>query len=230
MSQRGMGRHPLPAEAWLSRLFGSLAIRQDRPLVIYDQGSGAIAARLWWMARYVGHANAFLLDGGYAQWVADGYPVESGDAGRIAATYPAVCGHMPTISADDLAPALAAGSVILVDARDERRYAGIEEPIDRIAGHIPGAANLPFSRNLRANGRWKTTEQLKTTWSDVLGDVWPPAKPVVMSCGSGVTACHNIAALERLNVRSVLFAPSYSGWLEGDDAPIATCRPDDHDL
>ena len=216
------GRHPLPDTRATLRLLGRLGVEPNRPLVVYDQGAGAIAARLWWMARDAGHHESYLMDGGFAHWLAAGHPVESGPCTYSASSYPGHRGHMPTISIENLAAALESHNVILVDARDGRRYAGIEEPIDRIPGHIPGAVNIPFKNNIGADGLWRSAAQIAADWGHVHGVDLSANTPIVMSCGSGVTACHNIAALTRCGVRSTLFAPSYSGWLEQENPRVAT--------
>lgn len=209
------GRHPLPTPAAFAADLGRLGIGIDDPVVAYDQGSGAIAARLVWMLRAIGQPAA-VLDGGFAGWTG---PTAAGGASR----QPVVRAPVPwpdRLLADaHLVDALRDDpDAVVLDARDPDRYAGAHEPVDPRAGHVPGARNLPFSDNLDA-GRLRPLEQLRTRYaaSGALG-----RREVVAYCGSGVTACHDLLVLEVLGVEGRLFPGSWSAWSADARRPVAT--------
>lgn len=214
------GRHPLPDPRDACETFGRLGVDSDTRVVVYDGGPGAFAARAWWMLRWLGHDTVALLDGGWAEWLARGQPVESG----------AVFGdpaHFSGTPRDELVLGSAelqkhgAEALLLVDARDEARFAGKQEPIDAVAGHVPGALNRPFSDSLRPDGRWKSGDQLRSLWQETLGDRL--GEPWAVMCGSGVTACHLAisAALAGLP-EPRLYEGSWSEWIRDPDRPVAT--------
>ena len=212
------GRHPLPETAAFARYLASIGWRPELLLVAYDEGASAIAARLWWLMRYHG-LQAALLDGGLAAWRAAGFKLEAGDP-AIAPT------AVPALSADPLrvvtTPRLAAAlpSHTVIDARTSERFTGAHEPLDTRAGHIPGARNRPFGHNLHLNGRFKTPEDLREEFEALLAD---HPEPVVHSCGSGVTACHNLFAMELAGLKgSRLYAGSWSEWIRDASRPIET--------
>ncbi|HEY8429504.1 MAG TPA: rhodanese-like domain-containing protein, partial [Sandaracinaceae bacterium] len=191
--ERG-GRHPLPPLATWCRTLGRLGIDPSTPVVLYDHAGGAnAAARAWWMLRAVGHREVAVIDGGLAAAIAAGLPVESGEA-RVdpKPPYPASAWARPTLDIDAVARLARDPSWRLVDVRAPERYRGEREPIDPIAGHIPGAHNIPLTENLGPDGRFKSPGELRALYEARLGD---PARTIV-SCGSGVTACHTLLALE----------------------------------
>lgn len=219
------GRHPLPDADAFAATLARWRITPATPVVVYDAGSGAMAAaRAWWLLRWMGHTDVRVLDGGFAAWTAAGAPVDAVAASNVdgaAARHDAHAdgwhpGAAPTVDADAVAARDA--SLVLIDARARERFLGEVEPLDPKAGHIPGARNRPFADNLAA-GRFKPATQLRDEWSALL----PEGATPLLSCGSGVTACHNALALVQAGwPMPVLFAPSWSGWVSDPSRPVAT--------
>jgi len=214
----GLGRHPLPSAATFSAALGRWGWRPGLQVVGYDAAGGALAAaRLWWLLRLCGVREAAVLDGGLAAWQAAGLPLET-----------AVPVRAPTRVALDYDPrqvildsAALAAVPLLLDARAAPRYRGEVEPIDRAAGHVPGARNRPYTENLGADGRFKPAAALREEFGRLLAGRAPAE--VVHMCGSGVTACHNLLAMEHAGlVGSRLYAPSWSGWVSDPSRPVAT--------
>jgi thiosulfate/3-mercaptopyruvate sulfurtransferase len=216
---QGLGRHPLPLEQAFSAVLGRWGWRPGLQVVAYDAGSSALAAaRLWWLLRLAGVHEVAVLDGGFAAWRAAGLPVESGTVERTPTEVD--LRFDPRQAITDHASLHADPAPVLVDARAAARYRGDTEPLDRAAGHVPGARNRPYADNLDASGRFKPPAQLREEFAAVLGDT-PPEK-VVHMCGSGVTACHNLLAMEYAGLHgSRLYAPSWSGWVSDPSRPIA---------
>ncbi|MBU6247064.1 MAG: sulfurtransferase [Xanthomonadaceae bacterium] len=216
----GLGRHPLPTAEAFSATLGRWGWQPGLKVVCYDAGNGALAAaRLWWMLRAVGSRAVAVLDGGLAAWQAAGEPLQAGQSGSRAAGSVMVA-FDPSMIVDHAAAAVAASAGNLVDARAEPRYRGEVEPLDRVAGHVPGASNRPFAANLQADGRFKPPAQLREEWLALLGGHQPAA--VVHMCGSGVTAAHNLLAMERAGLAgSRLYPPSWSGWISDSGRPVA---------
>ena len=217
----GAGRHPWPESAAFAAVLGRLGITPRHQVVVYDDAQGALAAaRLWFMLRAWGHEAVAVLDGGWSAWTASGEPVERGEA-RVADVGPYAGAFDPArlLHTADLEAALSGGGT-LIDARAAERYRGEVEPLDRKAGHIPGALNRPFSQNLAA-GRLKPAEVLRAELELLLQGRAP--ETVIASCGSGVTACHHLLAMEHAGLRGArLYTGSWSGWIEDDARPIAT--------
>ena len=211
----GGGRHPLPdVEAFTARLC-RWGIAPDDTVIAYDDSGGAIAARLWWMLRAIGHEHVAVLDGGWFGWRAASLPVTAAVETRPATGYPAPEGWRGVVGADDVAAAPTTGTTV-IDARSPTRYRGDDEPIDPRAGHIPGAINLFHGDNLDDHGRHRSPAELSRRF-DTVGDA-----PIVY-CGSGVTACHDILALAvagRTDAR--LFPGSWSEWSSDPARPVAT--------
>lgn len=211
------GRHPLPDPETLAMRLGRLGVGNGHDVVVYDTGTGMFASRLWWLLRYLGHDRARVLDGGLEAWRAQGYETSSRapqpDQERFT---PAV---RPEMAADReyVMRNLGNPDVVLVDARAEERYRGEVEPLDPLAGHIPSALNLPFSGNLR-NGRFMQREDLRRRFEH-LGE----HDEVVVYCGSGVSAAHDVLAMEEAGLSGVrLYHGSWSDWCSFDDAPVET--------
>ncbi|MHC1479544.1 sulfurtransferase [Frateuria aurantia] len=209
----GLGRHPLPsAEAW-SAVMGAWGWAPGRPVIAYDAAGGVMAAaRLWWLARVSGVRQVAVLDGGLAAWLADGGELNQ-DQPRIEATRVDLQ-YEPAAqaTAEELVTAVAAGTTVLLDARPEPRFRGDLEPIDPVAGHVPGALNRPFQLNLDAVGRFRPAEVLRAEFMALLDGRSP--RQLVHMCGSGVTACHNQLAMEYAGLAgSRLYPPSWSGWI-----------------
>lgn len=199
----GPGRHPLPSTAQFLDTLGRKGIRPGSVVVAYDDRGGAVAARLWWMLRDLGHDKVAVLDGGLAAWpseLMDDEPVTPDPA-----VYRAEAGQMPVVDRMGLAEQL--GSITAIDARAPERYRGETEPVDPVAGHIPGAISAPLTDNLESDMRFKSSETLAAHFAQ-LG-----AADVVAYCGSGVTACHNILAMELAGLpTATLYPGSWSDW------------------
>jgi len=217
----GLGRHPLPLESAFNALLSRWGWQAGMQVVSYDAGSGALAAaRLWWLLRLVGMQQVAVLDGGYAAWLAAGLPVESGAATARTATRVSLRYDASQMLVEHAA-LLGGASGQLLDARAAPRYRGDVEPLDRVGGHVPGALNRPFADNLGSDGRFKSPAQLREEFAAVLGSTAP--SDVVHMCGSGVTACHNLLAMEHAGLHgSRLYAPSWSGWVSDPSRPVAT--------
>lgn len=215
------GRHPLPQPAAFAAVLGRLGVQPERQVVAYDQQQGMYAARLWWLLRAVGHRAVAVLNGGFAAWTAHELPTASGAAEAAGTSVPERrLDQQPQAAADTLLDGIVGGALKLVDARARARYEGREEPIDPVAGHIPGALNRPWQDNLQPDGRFKSPAQLRSEWTALLGHA--PAESVVHACGSGVTACHNLLAYAHAGLgQSLLYAPSWSGWITDPRRPVA---------
>jgi thiosulfate/3-mercaptopyruvate sulfurtransferase len=215
----GLGRHPLPSAAAFSAVLGRWGWAPNLQVVCYDTGPGALAAaRLWWLLRLAGVHAVAVLDGGFAAWQATGQPVETVVRPRIPTQVTLAYDARQVIV--DHAALHAAPSPLLLDARAAVRYRGEVEPLDRAAGHVPGARNRPYADNLLADGHFKPPAQLREEFAAVLGDATPDQ--VVHMCGSGVTACYNLLAMEHAGLHgSRLYAPSWSGWVSDPSRPVA---------
>jgi thiosulfate/3-mercaptopyruvate sulfurtransferase len=218
--QAASGRHPLPSLAEWARTVSSWGIDESVQVVAYDQGNGAYAARLWWLMRWAGHTQVAVLNGGYAAWVAAGLPVSVTLDTRAAAHFTPRAAAFGTLTSDGVARALADRQILLVDARAADRFAGDNEKIDPVAGHIPGADSQPFAGNLDRDGRFLPESALRRRWQAVLGT--RAASDLVSMCGSGVTACHNLLALEIAGLPGArLYPGSWSEWIRDPARPIA---------
>ena len=215
------GRHPLPDPDAFRDKLSAWGIGEDTHVVAYDYGNGSLAARLWWMLRYwLGHDRVSVLDCGLAAWLDAGGPTETTARQPVRATYGRRPDDSVVASTVEIAAAVAAGQGgLLLDARDPVRYRGEKEPIDPVAGHIPGAVNLPLTRSLGEGGRWREVGELRALWSE-FDTPASPGRPVAM-CGSGVTACHLIlsATLAGATVPR-LYAGSWSEWIRDPERPI----------
>lgn len=227
LSQKGPspaegGRHPLPPVEQFAALLGRLGIQPTSRVVVYDDKAGANpAARLWWMLRAVGHDKVQVLDGGFEGALAAGYPANDQPVKpQPAALYPVSSWQLPTVTADEVERAAADHEAMVIDVRDAVRYRGEKEPIDNIAGHIPGAVNLPFINNLDAEGRFRDPQELRQYYSDALGTKRPDN--IIVHCGSGVTACHTLLAMDYAGLPiPKLYTGSWSEW-SNSGRPVAT--------
>ena len=218
------GRHPLPAPAVLARCFGQWGIDADTQVIAYDQGPGAFAARLWWLLRWLGHRPVAVLDGGWAAWQAEGWPLESGAPAAAHARHftgrpdPRLLADAPELERAVAAGELERGERLLIDARGADRFAGRNETLDPVAGHIPGAVNQPFTENLQ-EGRFLAASALRAQYLQILGG--RTASETVCMCGSGVTACHTLLALEIAGLGGArLYAGSWSEWIRDPARPV----------
>ena len=217
----GTGRHPLPDAQNLARVFGALGIGPQTRVVVYDDCAGALAARAWWLLRWLGHDDVALLEGGWARWQAMHAPVEKGANSAAAERFTAVPDNDLVLETGEILARIQAGETLrLVDARDEQRFRGLIEPIDTVAGHIPGAVNLPFTESLMPDGTWKSREELRVLLRDALGGNLEA--PWSVMCGSGVTACHLVIAARLAGLREPrLYVGSWSEWIADPSRPVA---------
>ena len=210
------GRHPLPDPDTLRVRFGALGIDSNVQVVAYDDAGGAIAGRLWWMLHYMGHRRAAVLDGGWPAWVTAGGATRKGEETRPARTFRGEPRREWAVTIDRVGAAPR-----LVDSREPARYRGETEPIDRVAGHIPGAVNHHFALNLREDGRFLDSSTLRERLECTLAGV--PSEDAVFYCGSGVTACHNLLALAHAGLPAArLYVGSWSEWSSDSNRPVAT--------
>ncbi|QWU13607.1 thiosulfate/3-mercaptopyruvate sulfurtransferase [Paenibacillus sophorae] len=215
------GRHPLPEPAALASVLGQAGINRDSIVVAYDDQGGAFASRLWWMLRYLGHDKVFVMDEGYSAWKAADFPVSDSQPFRVPTTYEPEVHPEMLASVEEVRKYSQDGGPsvpLLIDSREPRRYAGLEESIDAKAGHIPGAVNRFWKDVLDEQGRWKDAAALKEKFADI-----DPSREVIVYCGSGVTACPNVLALQRAGYDKVrLYAGSWSDWISYEENPVAT--------
>jgi len=233
------GRHPLPQKEAFAATLGRWGIDANVQVIAYDQGNGAYAARLWWLLRWVGHARVAVLNGGFAAWQQAALPVSNQPSTRQPRRFdvrPSVGGPVgdspvrdspvgdsvvTTAELEKLVAdgALKAGERMLIDARAADRFAGQNETLDPVAGHIPGARNRPFAHNLDPQGRFLPPATLRSRWLETLGGQAPAT--VIAMCGSGVTACHNLLALEAAGLSGgQLYAGSWSEWIRDRSRPV----------
>lgn len=214
----GAGRHPWPDDAAFAAWLGRCGVAADTQVVAYDGGDGAYAARLWFLLRNFGHRRVAVLDGGWARWTTLGLPVETSAHALAPALHPGHFDRARLLDASAVPSALAHGA-LLIDARAAERYRGEVEPIDRVAGHVPGAVNRPYAANLH-EGRFKPAQTLAAEFAALLGA--HSAETAVVMCGSGVTACHHLLAMEYAGLpMAKLFTGSWSGWIEDPARPVA---------
>lgn len=218
------GRHPLPDRDRLRARLAAIGLRDGAQLVAYDERDGVMASRLWWLARWIGHREAAVLDGGMGAWKQAGYPVDAGQPRQpgdepLLSARPALA---EAVDVDTVRARLAAGAgATLIDARSAQRYRGENETIDPVGGHIPGSRNRPFSDNLRPDATFKPAAVLAREWSMLLGSLSPTE--IVHTCGSGVSACHNLLAMEHAGLAgSRLYPGSWSEWIADPARPVAT--------
>ena len=225
------GRHPLPQVEVLAATFGRWGIDERVQVIAYDQGSGAFAARLWWLLRWLGHPPVAVLNGGLAAWERAGLPLSTENEPRAPRRFTARPDGRLLATGTEVAAAVGSGALtcgqqLLIDARSADRFAGENETIDPVAGHIPGARNHPFAGNLDAQGRFLEAGQLRRAWDNTLRGVSP--RQLIAMCGSGVTACHNLLALEVAGFPGArLYAGSWSEWITDPAHPVAR-GSDDH--
>jgi thiosulfate/3-mercaptopyruvate sulfurtransferase len=218
------GRHPLPSIEHLAATFGRWGIDDTVQVVAYDQGNGVFAARLWWLLRWMGHQKVAVLNGGFAAWQQAGLPTDTMPGERRPRVFTPRPVDNVVVSTAEVERLVAAGALdngasMLVDARAADRFAGENETIDPVAGHIPGARNQPFLRNVDARGRFLSPDELRERWAATFS---APAERAIAMCGSGVTACHNLLALEVAGLPGArLYAGSWSEWIRDAARPVA---------
>jgi thiosulfate/3-mercaptopyruvate sulfurtransferase len=211
------GRHPLPERADFVELLRNLGVNDDTQVVAYDAQGGMFAARLWWMLRWIGHAQVAVLDGGLAAWQAAGQPLDAHPPAPVAGHIAARPALVETVDVHDVLANLETRARTVVDARAADRFRGQNEAIDPVGGHIPGARNRFFKDNLKTDGRFKDAAVLRAELGVVVGD----ARQAIMQCGSGVTACHNLLALEVAGMPgAALYPGSWSEWCADPARPM----------
>jgi|HubBroStandDraft_4_1064222.scaffolds.fasta_scaffold116305_1 thiosulfate/3-mercaptopyruvate sulfurtransferase len=220
------GRHPLPSAGDFAAAMRRAGVRAGHPVVAYDEGDATIAARLWWTLRYFGHDLVRVLDGGLRAWTAAGLPVTTDEPAAVGAgDFVAVPGYLPVL--DAAGAAALARSGVLLDARAGERYRGETEPIDPVAGHIPGAVSAPTAGNVGPDGRFLPPVELRRRFAALGANPERasgsgPAPAVGAYCGSGVTAAHEVLALSLAGVPAALYVGSWSGWTADPARPVAT--------
>ena len=215
----GSGRHPLPDPALLARKLGRWGVDESKQVAVYDDSSGSMAVRMWWLLRWLGHDAVALLDGGFPSWAKQGRELSA----EIPLIHPTefhpVRNDSMWVDSGDVLEALRNGKVV-IDARAEERYSGLIEPLDKVAGHIPGSINAPFEDNLDLRGNFLPAAELRAHYASLLHAARPDE--VIHLCGSGVTACHNLLALEIAGMPGgKLYAGSWSEWITDPSRPIA---------
>ena len=215
------GRHPLPEPDRFAITLGRWGINANVQAICYDAGPGAYAARAWWMLRWLGHEAVAVLNGGFAAGQAAGMAVETHVRRRDPRLYVPHLQAQRSLATTDIVKLQAQGGMQLVDARSADRFAGQNENVDPVAGHVPGARNRPFTANLGPDGRFLPEQALREQWEALLAG--RPAADLVSMCGSGVTACHNLLALEHAGLPGGrLYAGSWSEWSRDPSRPVAT--------
>ena len=217
------GRHPLPDPRVLATILGRAGVEATTQIVAYDDVQGAFAARLWWLARWLGHRQVAVLNGGWQQWLAEGRPVSREPPSHPPRKFPLRDAPseswVPVADVVELARGRKRG--VLLDARAATRFRGEEESIDPVAGHVPGAVSAPFAGNIAADGRFKSPTELRRRFEQLLSGL--RSDQAICMCGSGVTACHNLLAMETAGLKGArLYAGSWSEWIRDPARPVAS--------
>ncbi|MDQ0255698.1 thiosulfate/3-mercaptopyruvate sulfurtransferase [Evansella vedderi] len=222
ISEHG-GRHPLPTVEKMVHIFEQAGISNDKKVIAYDDQGGAMAARLWWMLKYLGHEKVYILNEGFTHWKEKGYPISTVQPKLIPTSFTPDVQQQMLASMEEVKEKTSNSNVVLIDSRAEERYLGIMETVDPVAGHIPGAINEDWQNRLGENGIWLLKEEQKESLKKYkeLSN-----KELIVYCGSGVTACANILAFHEIDLRPKLYAGSWSDWITYKDNPISR----NHDL
>ncbi|WP_025950309.1 sulfurtransferase [Geobacillus thermocatenulatus] len=215
------GRHPLPSAEQAADVFGRVGIDETVTVVAYDDQDGAMAARCWWLLRYFGHAHAYVLDGNYREWKKKGHPVTNVVPAVASRPFRPRPDRSWLATVEDVRAVVRDRSAVLIDSREWKRYAGLEEPIDRRAGRIPGAVHRFWKDGMTEGGYWKSAVEQAARFAD-----FDRGQPLIVYCGSGVTACPNVLALHEAGYHNVrLYVGSFSDWISYPDHPIETGDP-----
>ena len=213
------GRHPLPEVEKFKQKLGNWGIDKNTQVIVYDDSAGSYAARLWWMLRWVGHDSVAVLNGGFSSWKKQSLPVTSGIPHFSSTTFTGEANMEMLVESDKLQQELVHSRTLLIDVRDPNRFNGIEEPIDKIAGHIPGAINIPWKNNITEDGLFQPKALLHDQYKKIICET--PGDNIVFMCGSGVTACHSLLALEYIGISGAkLYPGSWSEWISNPDRPV----------
>lgn len=212
------GRHPLPDLKELAVKLGRAGIDGNSVVVAYDDQGGAMASRFWWLLKHLGHDKVYILDKGYSEWKEAGYPVTEELPVEQQATFTPKVRKEMLVNVEQVRDGMKRQGTVLVDSREEKRYLGIEETIDPVAGHIPGAKPYFWKEGLQASGGWKDASAQKARFADLRS-----ADEIIVYCGSGVTACPNVLAFSEAGFDNVkLYAGSWSDWISYPENPVAT--------
>ena len=215
------GRHPLPDPAVLAKKLGAWGVSSNTQVLVYDDSFGAMAGRMWWLLRWLGHDAVALLDGGIQRWTKQKHPLTSDLPVIAAANFEAQPIKEMWVDAECIEKAMGSNECLIIDARSEERFSGEREPLDKVAGHIPGSVNFPFEDNLDIDSTFMSAEELRATYLDLLNGVDPSR--VVHMCGSGVTACHSLIAMEHAGLKGArLYPGSWSEWITDPSRPVET--------
>ena len=214
------GRHPLPDVNILSEKLSQWGFSNNKQAVIYDDAGGAFAGRMWWILKWLGHENVAVLDGALGAWMSSGGKLTSKATIFERAMFVPKINDQLHVSIKDVEEAQYKMGKLIIDARSKERYLGIKDMVDPIAGHIPGAISHPLGQNLDKNGHFKSPEELRHNFNKIIGD--SASSDIISMCGSGITACHNILALEISGIKNVsLYVGSWSEWITDKSRPIA---------
>ncbi|MDX8126399.1 sulfurtransferase [Methylomonas sp. OY6] len=214
------GRHPLPDFNVLGKKLGNWGVNNRSQIVVYDDAGGAFAGRMWWLLRTMGHTQVAVLNGGFTRWQKQDFPVTTVLPNITASQFRVYLDNKQWLDADQVANGLATRKITLIDARAPERFHGRQEPIDPVAGHVPKARNRPLQTNLDKSGLFLPADQLRQQFSALVAPY--PAEQVVHMCGSGVTACHNLLAMEIAGLTgSKLYAGSWSEWITNRNRAVA---------
>ena len=215
------GRHPLPDKNKFLRFCSQLGINDTSQVVLYDTVSGAFAGRLWWLLRSFGHNDVKLLNGGYKAWIDSGYPIDTKQPSYKSVDFVGYFSKSLYFDTADMEKAIINENFAIIDARSPTRYSGEEEPIDSVAGHIPGAVNIFHQDNLDKHGKFKSAASLRKIYQPAISNINP--ENIVVYCGSGVTSCLNLVALSIIGFDNVrLYLGSWSEWIRNQEHPIIT--------
>ena len=214
------GRHPLPDPQLLSEKLSQWGMTNNKQAIVYDDAGGAFASRMWWILKWLGHTNVAVLDGALGAWMSNGGKLSTKPTIFERHVFnPSIKNDMH-VSIKDVEEAQYKMSKLILDARSKERYLGIKDEVDPIAGHIPGAISHPLGKNLDKNGHFRSPEELRLNFNKLIGDT--ASSDIISMCGSGITACHNILALEISGIKGVpLYVGSWSEWITDKSRPIA---------
>ena len=215
------GRHPLPDINVLSEKLSQWGFSNNKQAVIYDDAGGAFASRMWWILKWLGHDKVAVLDGALGGWMSSGGTLTTKNTVFERSTFIANQTDGMYVHLNDVEDAQYKMNKLIIDARSKERYLGISDPVDPVAGHIPGAISHPLGKNLDKNGHFKSIEELKHNFNKLIGET--SSSDIISMCGSGITACHNILSLEIAGIMGVkLYVGSWSEWITDENRPIAT--------
>lgn len=217
------GNHPLPEWDWFEKKLGNIGISNDTTVIVYDEGNGMFAPRFWWLLNYLGHEKIYILDGGFKRWTAEGGEATTEVPNLQPKTFQKKEKQNSYVDMEEVKEKLHQPGIILIDSRAPSRYLGDEEPMYHRAGHIPGAANYFWKDVLKEDGTWKNEKQLAEHFSELDKDA-----EIIVSCGSGVSACPNILALEAAGYKNVkLYPGSFSDWISYEKNEVAVGEEDE---